>query len=82
MESLEQRKEGATPALRRKCNLRRPWVIAVLVSAIIVVILVIVIPLAIILPRKNAHNGRPSTVLFPAYIYPETNSTWDPLYEA
>lgn len=82
MESLEQRKEGATPALRRKCNLRRPWAIAVLVAAIIAVILVIVIPLAIILPRKNAHKGRPSTVLFPAYIYPETNSTWDPLYEA
>jgi hypothetical protein len=82
MESLEQRKEGTAPILRRNCNLRRPWCIALLVAAAIVVILAIVIPCAIILPKKHEHKGKPSAVLFPAYVYPETNSTWDPLYEA
>ncbi|KAJ6115378.1 hypothetical protein N7486_001156 [Penicillium sp. IBT 16267x] len=81
MESLK-RTEGASPPLRRKFNLRRPWCLAGLITAIIVVIIVIVVPLAVILPRKNAQTGKASKVLFPVYVYPETNTTWDPLYEA
>ncbi|KAJ5618632.1 spherulin 4-like cell surface protein [Penicillium herquei] len=82
MESLERATEKASPPLRRRLNLRRPWCIALLVAAAIVVILAIVIPCAIILPKKHSHSGKASKVLYPIYIYPETNSTWDPLYKA
>ena len=79
MESLKRTK-GTTPPLR-KCSPRRKWCIAGIVAAI-VIILAIVIPLAIILPKKHKHHGKASKVLFPVYIYPETNTTWDPLYNA
>ncbi|KAJ5261172.1 spherulin 4-like cell surface protein [Penicillium angulare] len=46
------------------------------------VIIVIVVPLAVILPKKHHHKVKAAKVLFPVYIYPETNTTWDPLYEA
>ncbi|KAL3476616.1 Spherulation-specific family 4-domain-containing protein [Aspergillus californicus] len=82
MESLKHTREAASsPALHRNCQLRRRWWVAIGVVAI-VVILVIVIPLAIILPKRGDKGGEPSSVIFPLYIYPETNSTWGPLYEA
>ena len=83
MESLKHTREGAaaSPALHRKCQLRRRWWIAIGIAVAIVVILVIVLPLALILPNKG-EKGKPSSVIFPLYIYPESNSTWGPLYEA
>ncbi|KAL4794246.1 Spherulation-specific family 4 [Aspergillus venezuelensis] len=81
MESLKHTTEGRRPALRRKCQLRRRWWVAIGVAVGIVVILVIVLPLALILPNRG-EKGSPSRVIFPLYIYPETNSTWGPLYEA
>jgi hypothetical protein len=57
---------------------RKLW-ICIAVAIAIVVIIVIVVPLAVLLPKK--HHGKKATVLFPLYIWPETNSTWDPLYE-
>ncbi|KAL4925214.1 spherulation-specific family 4 protein [Aspergillus undulatus] len=81
MESLKHAREGGSPALHRKCQLRRRWWVAIGVAAAIVVILVIVLPLALILPKRG-DKGQPSSVMFPLYIYPETNSTWGPLYEA
>ncbi|KAL4914634.1 Spherulation-specific family 4 [Aspergillus aurantiobrunneus] len=81
MESLKHTRDGSSPALHRKCQLgRRRWS-AIGVAVAIVIILVIVIPLAIILPNRG-DKGRPSSVIFPLYIYPESNSTWGPLYEA
>ncbi|KAL2832338.1 Spherulation-specific family 4 [Aspergillus pseudoustus] len=82
MESLQHSKEASGPGLHRKCQLRRRWWITIGIAVAIVVILVIVIPLAIILPRRGDKGGKPSSVIFPLYIYPETNSTWGPLYEA
>ncbi|KAL4874592.1 Spherulation-specific family 4 [Aspergillus karnatakaensis] len=82
MESLKRTREGSSPALHRKCQLRRRWWVAIGVAVAIVVILVIVIPLAIILPKRGDDGGEPSSVMFPLYIYPETNSTWGPLYDA
>ncbi|GIJ81652.1 hypothetical protein Asppvi_000151 [Aspergillus pseudoviridinutans] len=58
---------------------RRNLWICIGVAIAIVVIIVIVVPLAVILPRK--HHGKKATILFPLYVWPETNSTWDPLYE-
>ncbi|KKK15244.1 hypothetical protein ARAM_005025 [Aspergillus rambellii] len=81
MESLKHTTEGGTRSLRQKFKLRRPWCISLVVAVIIVVIVVIVVPLAVLLPRRN-HRGKPSTVLFPLYIYPKSNATWGPLYEA
>ncbi|OJJ07410.1 hypothetical protein ASPVEDRAFT_56802 [Aspergillus versicolor CBS 583.65] len=83
MESLKHTSEGAaaSPALHRKCQLRRRWWIAIGIAVAIIVILVIVLPLALILPNKG-DKGKPSNVIFPLYIYPESNSTWGPLYEA
>ncbi|BCS28305.1 spherulation-specific family 4 protein [Aspergillus puulaauensis] len=83
MESLKHTSEGAaaSPALHRKCQLRRRWWIAIGIAVAIVVILVIVLPLALILPNKG-EKGKPSSVIFPLYIYPESNSTWGPLYTA
>ncbi|KAJ5908941.1 hypothetical protein N7495_001623 [Penicillium taxi] len=82
MESLKQTNEGAIPKIRQKFNWRRRWCITLLIAVVVVVIIVIVVPLAVIIPRNNRNRGKASTVLFPAYIYPETNSTWDPLYQA
>ncbi|KAL4937831.1 hypothetical protein BDV06DRAFT_215585 [Aspergillus oleicola] len=81
MESLKHTSEGSRPALHRKCQLRRRWWVAIGVAVAIVIILVIVLPLALILPNRG-DKGRPSSVIFPLYIYPETNSTWGPLYGA
>lgn len=58
---------------------RRNLWIGIGVAIAIVVIIVIVVPLAVLLPRK--HHGKKATILFPLYIWPETDSTWDPLYE-
>ncbi|KAL2812288.1 Spherulation-specific family 4 [Aspergillus granulosus] len=82
MEALQHSKEGSRPALHRKCQLRRRWWVTIGIAVAIVVILVIVIPLAIILPKRGDNGGKPSGVMFPLYIYPESNSTWGPLYEA
>ncbi|KAL5333161.1 Spherulation-specific family 4 [Aspergillus crustosus] len=82
MESLKHSREATSSALHRKCQLRRRWWVTIGVAVAIVVILVIVIPLAIILPNRGDNGGKPSSVIFPLYIYPESNSTWGPLYEA
>ncbi|KAL4783563.1 Spherulation-specific family 4 [Aspergillus varians] len=81
MESLKHTREGSSPALSRRCQLRRRWWVAIGVAVAIVVILVIVLPLALILPNRGGDKGKPSSVIFPLYIYPESNSTWLPLYE-
>ncbi|KAL4947063.1 Spherulation-specific family 4 [Aspergillus filifer] len=81
MESLKHTTEGRRPTLHHKCQLRRRWWVAIGVAVGIVVILVIVLPLALILPSRE-DQGSPCRVIFPLYIYPETNSTWKPLYEA
>ncbi|EAW24740.1 spherulation-specific family 4 protein [Aspergillus fischeri NRRL 181] len=58
---------------------RRNLWIGIGIAIAIVVIIVIVVPLAVLLPKK--HHGKKATILFPLYIWPETDSTWDPLYE-
>jgi hypothetical protein len=60
---------------------RKRWCIGLSIAALIVIIIVIVVPLAVILPRKG-NNGNKSTVILPLYIYPNTTTAWDPLYEA
>ncbi|PYH53309.1 spherulation-specific family 4 protein [Aspergillus niger CBS 101883] len=59
---------------------RRPWCIAISIAIALVIIIVIVVPCAVILTRK--HGGEKTNVLFPLYIYPTNDSTWDPLYES
>jgi hypothetical protein len=59
---------------------RKRWCIGLSIFAILVIIIVIVVPLAVILPRKG-HNGSKSTVILPLYIYPNTTTAWNPLYE-
>ena len=82
MESLKHTQEGSNPVSRlRKCDLRRRWWITIGVVVAIAVILAVVIPLALILPNRG-DKGEPSSVIFPLYIYPETDSTWAPLYDA
>ncbi|KAL4981870.1 Spherulation-specific family 4-domain-containing protein [Aspergillus falconensis] len=82
MESLKHTQEGSSPVSRlRRCHLRRRWWVTIGVAVAIAVILAIVIPLALILPNRG-DKGKPSSVIFPLYIYPETNSTWAPLYNA
>ncbi|KAL6233254.1 hypothetical protein BDW75DRAFT_194281 [Aspergillus navahoensis] len=81
MESLKRTHNDSSPASRpRRCDLRRRWWVAIGV-AVAIVILAIVIPLALILPNRG-DKGKSSSVIFPLYIYPETNSTWAPLYNA
>ncbi|KAF1999704.1 hypothetical protein P154DRAFT_554565 [Amniculicola lignicola CBS 123094] len=58
---------------------KRPWIIAIAAAALIVVIVVIAVPLAILLPKSKKHH---STVLLPLYIYPKTDSSWEPLHKA
>ncbi|KAL4811815.1 Spherulation-specific family 4 [Aspergillus spinulosporus] len=80
MESLKH--TGRSPVSRlRRCELRRRWWITIGVVVVIAIILAVVIPLALILPNRG-DKGEPSNVIFPLYIYPETNSTWAPLYDA
>lgn len=62
---------------REKLKSRRPWYIAVAVAVMIVI--AIIVPLATILPKKH-HHPKKTNVLFPLYIWPKTNTTWDPLY--
>ncbi|GFN11452.1 hypothetical protein AtubIFM55763_004889 [Aspergillus tubingensis] len=59
---------------------RRPWCIAISIAIAVVIIIVIVVPCAVLLTRK--HGGEKTNVLFPLYIYPTNDSTWDPLYES
>lgn len=62
---------------------RRPrWLYILLGLLLLIIIIVIVVPLAVILPRKHHHHGTKSTILLPLYIYPETSTTWSPLYDA
>ncbi|PWY90402.1 hypothetical protein BO94DRAFT_565046 [Aspergillus sclerotioniger CBS 115572] len=65
------------PNLKRP---RRPWCIAIAVAIALVVIIVIVVPCAVILTRKN--HGEKTNVLFPLYIWPTNDTTWDPLYDS
>ncbi|PYH91622.1 hypothetical protein BO71DRAFT_358977 [Aspergillus ellipticus CBS 707.79] len=65
------------PSLKRP---RRPWCIAISIALVLVVIIVIVVPCAVILTRKT--HGERTNVLFPLYIYPTNDSTWDPLYDS
>ncbi|PVH67326.1 hypothetical protein DL98DRAFT_600663, partial [Cadophora sp. DSE1049] len=67
----------ALPTYSRK----RYWCIALLAAGILAVILAIVVPLAVILPKRG-RGGHKSTILLPLYIYPETNATWAPLFNA
>ncbi|KAL4736909.1 Spherulation-specific family 4-domain-containing protein [Aspergillus similis] len=85
MESLKHTQEGSSPVSRlRRCDLRRRWWVTIGAVVAIAVILAVVIPLALILPNRGnkGDKGEPSSVIFPLYIYPETNSTWAPLYNA
>ncbi|KAL4999830.1 Spherulation-specific family 4 [Aspergillus recurvatus] len=82
MESLKRTEQGSSAVSRlRRCDLRRRWWVTIGVAVAVAVILAIVIPLALILPDRG-DKGRPSSVIFPLYIYPETDSTWAPLYNA
>ncbi|KAL4971572.1 Spherulation-specific family 4 [Aspergillus desertorum] len=82
MESLKHTQQGSSPVSRlRRCHLHRRWWVTIAAVVAIVVILAVVIPLALILPSRG-DRGEPSSVIFPLYIYPETNSTWAPLYDA
>ncbi|KAI9371570.1 Spherulation-specific family 4-domain-containing protein [Aspergillus egyptiacus] len=81
MEALHHPRRCGMSALHGKVQLRRRWWVTIGAAVGIVIILVIVIPLAILLPQRSNNAGEPSSVIFPLYIYPETNSTWDPLYE-
>ncbi|RAK95347.1 spherulation-specific family 4 protein [Aspergillus ibericus CBS 121593] len=65
------------PNLKRP---RRPWCIAIAIAIALVVIIVIVVPCAVILTRKN--HGKKTNVLFPLYIWPTNDTTWDPLYDS
>lgn len=69
---------------QRKCHLPRRWWVAIGVL-LAVIIVAIVTPLATLLPSDTneaaAPAGQPASVLFPLYIYPETNSSWAPLYQ-
>ncbi|KAI9049444.1 hypothetical protein LZ554_006476 [Drepanopeziza brunnea f. sp. 'monogermtubi'] len=60
---------------------RRNWCVAVLATFIIAVIIAIAVPLAILIPNRG-NGGQRSNVLLPLYIYPETNNTWSPLFDA
>jgi len=62
-------------------RVRRPWCLTLVLAIIIVIIIAIAVPLAVILPGRHT-NSENTIVLFPLYIYPVTNSTWNPLYEA
>ena len=60
---------------------KRTWCLALVAAIVLAMIIAIVVPLAVILPRNKKQNHS-STILLPLYIYPETNSTWMPLYNA
>ncbi|CAK41390.1 uncharacterized protein An12g10430 [Aspergillus niger] len=81
--STNPRQLGLAAAWMPRPNLtrpRRPWCIAISIAIALVIIIVIVVPCAVILTRK--HGGEKTNVLFPLYIYPTNDSTWDPLYES
>jgi hypothetical protein len=50
------------------------------IFAALLIILAVVIPLAVILPRRGGHVT--PSVLLSLYIYPSTNTSWLPLYDA
>ncbi|KAH7400446.1 spherulin 4-like cell surface protein [Cadophora sp. MPI-SDFR-AT-0126] len=60
---------------------KRRWWIILLSAFVLAIIVAIIVPLAIILPRKGEERHH-STILLPLYIYPETNSSWMPLFRA
>lgn len=60
---------------------RRNWYIAITTAVIAAIILAIIVPLAVLVPEKRG-SGQRSSVLLPLYIYPETNSSWNPLFDA
>ncbi|KAL4902077.1 hypothetical protein BDW74DRAFT_158987 [Aspergillus multicolor] len=86
MESLKHARERTTPAGSgpgsRRCHLRRRWWVTIGVAAALIIILAIVLPCALILPNRGGDKGVSASVIFPLYIYPETNATWGPLYDA
>lgn len=64
-----------------KSSTKRHWCIGLLTVVIIAVVIAIVAPLAVILPQKG-RDASESSILLPLYIYPETNTTWTPLFSA
>jgi len=60
---------------------KRTWCVALVAAVVLAMIIAIIVPLAVTLPPKKKQN-QSSTVLLPLYIYPETDSTWMPLYNA
>ena len=60
---------------------KRTWCVALIAAVVLAMIIAIIVPLAVTLPPKKKQN-QSSTVLLPLYIYPETDSTWMPLYNA
>jgi hypothetical protein len=75
-------REARAKMLRINSKVKRPWCLTIGLVIIVVIIIVIVVPLAVILPGRGHAKGQKSTVLFPLYIYPVANSTWNPLYKA
>jgi hypothetical protein len=69
------------PSSAQKPIYKRPWFIGVAIAVLIAIIIAIAVPLAVVLPKKGQGKHH-ATVILPAYIYPEENSTWAPLYDA
>lgn len=67
---------------RKGSPARRPWCLTITLFIIVVIIVVIVVPCAVLIPKHHHTKGEKSTILFPLYIYPTDNSTWDPLFAA
>jgi hypothetical protein len=59
---------------------RQRWTYAAFAIAAIIVIVVVVVPCAVLIPRSRKPAA--ATIMLPLYIYPESNSTWELLYDA
>lgn len=61
-----------------KSSRKRCWCISGIIAAVVIVV-IIVVPTAVVLTRNKQPK---SSILLPLYIYPSTNDTWSPLYNA
>lgn len=63
---------------------RSRWCKWLTITAIVLIILVVIIvPVAVVLTDRNSLvQGLKATVLVPLYIYPTSNTTYDPLHKA
>jgi hypothetical protein len=59
---------------------RKRWTYAAIAIAAIIIVVVVIVPCAILTPRSR--KTVVATILLPLYIYPETDSSWEPLYDA